>query len=40
MNKIVNYFFDEEELELVSKYSFLAKVGVISAIITMLGVIA
>ena len=40
MNKLIDYFFDKEELELVPIYSLLIKLGLISAIITMLGVIA
>lgn len=39
MNKIINYFFEEDEKELLQTYSLLIKLGVISAIITMLGVI-
>ena len=40
MSKLINSFFDEEELELVSVYSLLIKLALISTIITMLGVIA
>lgn len=35
MNKIINYFFDEEELELVPMYSLLMKLAVVSAVVSL-----
>lgn len=39
MNKIINYFFDEDELELVSMYSSLVKLAVVSAVISLILII-
>lgn len=36
MNKIINYFFDEEEMYEKKMYSKLLKIGFISLLITML----
>ena len=36
---ILNYFFDEDEMELVSEYSFLLNVAIVSAAITLLTII-
>ncbi|MBO5138689.1 MAG: hypothetical protein J6B89_03505 [Bacilli bacterium] len=39
-NKIINYFFDEDELELIAQYKFLGKISIVSAIIVIMTVIA
>lgn len=39
MNKIINYFFDEDELELVPMYSLLMKLAVVSAIVSFIAII-
>lgn len=36
---ILNYFFEEDEMELVSDYSFLLNVAMLSATITLLTII-
>lgn len=36
---LVNYFFDEDEMELVGKYEFLLNVAIVSATITLLTII-
>lgn len=33
--KIINYFFDEDEMDLVPKYERLVKIAVVSLIVTM-----
>lgn len=39
MNKIINYFFEDEEKELIQYYSMLIKVIAISTIISILAVV-
>lgn len=39
MNKIINYFFDEDEMELVPMYSFLVKLAVVSAVIILISAV-
>lgn len=36
---LVNYFFDEDEMDLVSEYSFLVNVGLVSLVITLITII-
>lgn len=36
---LVNYFFEEDEMELVSEYSFLLNVALVSAAITLITII-
>ena len=39
MSKIVNYFFDEDEMELVPMYSVLLKLALVSAVIILISAI-
>jgi hypothetical protein len=37
--KLINYFFEEEELELVGEYATLLKVAAVSLVVTLIAVI-
>lgn len=39
MEKVINYFFDEDEMELVPMYATLLKVAMVSAVVTILAIV-
>lgn len=40
MNKFINYFFEEEEKELIETYGYLLKLAIITVLFIILGVFA
>ena len=38
MEKVINYLFDEEEMELVPMYATLLKIAMVSAVVTILAI--
>lgn len=37
--KLINYFFEEEEMELVGEYATLLKVAAISLVVTLIAIV-
>ena len=38
-NKVIDFFFEEDEMELVPAYEFLLKMALVSAVVTILAII-